>query len=161
MAAEVSVCIREASSPQDFARASELFQEYASQLGVDLCFQNFSTELTQLPDMYGPPSGCLLFAVDGPWVFGCVGVRRLKADATGCEMKRLYVRTEGRGRGIGRTLAWSAVAAGRSLGYRRMVLDTLPSMTAAASLYDELGFRETAPYYENPNPGVRFLELTL
>lgn len=111
--------------------------------------------------MYGPPFGCLLLAVDSHRVVGCVGVRRLKGDATGCEMKRLYVRADGRGRGVGRTLAQSAVAAGRRLGYRRMVLDTLPTMTAAAALYDELGFREAAPYYDNPNPGVRYLELTL
>lgn len=161
MTSEVPVRVREASSSEDFAVAGALFQEYAAQLGVDLCFQNFAGELAQLPAMYGPPAGRLLLAFNGDAAVGCVGIRASQGDATSCEMKRLYVQDGGRGQGIGRLLAESAIDAGRSLGYRRMVLDTLPSMVAAAGLYDELGFRETAPYYKNPNDGVRYLELTL
>lgn len=161
MTSEPAVGVREARSAADFAVASTLFQEYAKQLGVDLCFQGFAGELAQLPGMYGPPAGRLLLAVNGDDVVGCVGVRALKGDSTSCEMKRLYVRDQGRGHGIGRMLARGAVDAGRSLGYRRMVLDTLPTMTVAARLYDELGFREALPYYDNPNEGVRYLELTL
>lgn len=161
MASQAAVQVREAGSADDFAAASALFQEYAAQLGVDLCFQNFAAELAQLPGMYGPPAGRLLVATAGDAIVGCVGIRALKGDVSTCEMKRLYVRDEGRGRGIGRLLARNAVDAARSLKYRRMVLDTLPSMVVAARLYAELGFRETIPYYVNPNEGVRYLELML
>jgi ribosomal protein S18 acetylase RimI-like enzyme len=158
---DASLQITDARAAEDYAVAGVLFQEYATQLGVDLCFQDFTHELGQLPTMYGPPSGRLLLATVGGAVIGCVGVRRLRDDARRCEMKRLYVRDAARGRGAGRALSRAAVTTARDLGYRSMVLDTLPSMTVAASLYDELGFRETNPYYDNPNEGVRYLELSL
>jgi ribosomal protein S18 acetylase RimI-like enzyme len=150
-----------AQQPSEFLQARRLFEEYAAQLGVDLCFQNFSAELDRLADMYGGPAGRLLLArVDGQFV-GCVGIRQLERDATACEMKRLYVRDTARGLGIGRRLALASLDAGRDLGYSRMVLDTLGTMTAARALYGELGFRSTAPYYANPNDDVKYLERML
>lgn len=148
-----------ARSDPDYASARALFEEYAAQLGIDLCFQGFAAELENLRDMYGPPAGRLLLATDGREPVGCVGVRRLSEGT--CEMKRLYARDSARGQGLGRRLAIAAVAAARELGYTRMVLDTLGSMTAARSLYASLGFRETAPYYVNPNADVKYLELDL
>ena len=124
---------------------------------MDLCFQDFAAELERLPEMYGAPSGCLLLGrVDGVAV-ACVGMRRKSAEA--CEMKRLYVRESARRYGLGRRLALAAIAAARTLGYGRMVLDTLESLGPARGLYASLGFRETAPYYANPLPGVVYLAL--
>jgi putative acetyltransferase len=153
----------EASSVAQFAAARALIEDYAAQIsammGVSLAFQNFEVELNQLPDMYGPPSGCLLLARgDDEWA-GCGALRRF-ADGV-CEMKRLYVKPSVRGANLGRQLTESLVAKARTLGYRRMVLDTLEDMIAARTLYRSLGFLETEPYYFNPLPGVSYMELDL
>lgn len=137
----------------------ELFQEYAGSLEIDLCFQNFGRELAELPGQYGPPAGRLMLAVHGDEFAGCVGVRRI--DGVTSEMKRLYVRPAFRRNGLGRALALAAVAAARELGYERMRLDTLGSMTAAIGLYESMGFRRIAPYYHNPSGCAVFMELTL
>jgi ribosomal protein S18 acetylase RimI-like enzyme len=149
--------IAPAATDDDVSQVRELFVEYAESLGYSLCFQGFDKEIERLPQIYGPPRGRMLLArVDGE-IAGCVALRRL--DEATCEMKRLFVRPAYRGLGLGRTLAEAIVDAGRELGYARMRLDTLPSMTAARSLYSALGFREIAPYYDNPVEGARYLEL--
>ena len=153
------VIIREADRTGDVAEIQILFAEYASSLGIDLGFQDFESELASLPGAYSPPRGRLLVASDGARPVGCVGIRRLDGDV--CEMKRLYVRPEARGQGLGRRLAEAAIAFARAAGYRAMRLDTLPSMAAAHELYRELGFRDVAPYRYNPVPGTSFMELVL
>jgi putative acetyltransferase len=151
--------LTEAARPDDFAAARVLFREYAAELGVDLCFQGFEAELDQLPDLYGAPAGCLLIARADDRAVGCGALRRLSDGV--CEMKRLYVRAEARGTGLGRILAERLVAKGRTLGYARMRLDTLARLAAARELYRSMGFAEIAPYYDNPLAGVVYMELDL
>jgi len=148
-----------AATPLEWAQARRLIEAYAESLGVDLCFQNFDQEIEHLPGHYGPPRGAMLLAVEGEEVLGCVGLRP-HDESTG-EVKRLYVTPGARGRDIGRTLALGVVQAAREHGYRRLVLDTLPSMHAAQALYGSLGFRPIDAYRHNPVPGAAFMELTL
>ena len=151
--------IIEARALPDIERARELFREYETSLGVDLCFQGFEQELASLPGAYARPSGRLLLAVDDGRPAGCIALRPLGADT--CEMKRLYVRPEFRGRRVGRLLAERILAEAHAIGYARMRLDTLPSMKEAIPLYRSLGFAEIGPYYANPVPGALFMERAL
>jgi putative acetyltransferase len=151
--------LTEAAGPPDFAVARELFQKYAAQLEIDLCFQGFAAELDRLTSMYAPPAGSLILARSGKSPIGCGAIRRLSDES--CEMKRLYVRPEARGTGLGRNLAERLVGRAAALGYRRMYLDTLVEMAPARGLYRSLGFRETAPYYDNPLPGVVYMALDI
>lgn len=147
------------TSPAQWAEAKRLVQEYAASLKVDLCFQGFDEELANFEREYGPPAGRFFLALESGRYAGCAGLRRFSDEA--CEMKRLYVVPAGRGRGIGEALARRIVDEARRLGYRRLVLDTLPDMTAAQALYRSLGFREIASYRHNPVCGTLFFELAL
>ena len=137
----------------------ELFREYQDQLGVDLCFQDFQEELAGLPGKYAPPRGRLLLALDGDVPAGCVALRPITDEI--CEMKRLFVRQQYRGRGLGRALATEVIGQAGTIGYRRMRLDTLRSLREAMRLYESLGFEESRPYYQNPLPDTVYWELEL
>lgn len=150
----------QATTAEDIQEARQLFEEYASWVEISLCFQNFDKELAELPGYYVPPSGRLFLAVDDDDVMGCVALRKI-GERIG-EMKRLYVRPEFRGRGLGRTLTQKLIAEAKQIGYESLRLDTLPGkMDQAIAMYRSLGFREIAPYYRNPVEGATFMELIL
>jgi GNAT superfamily N-acetyltransferase len=151
------------ATPALLAATREIFREYATSLGVDLCFQNFEAELANLPGEYLPPQGALLLAtVDGE-VAGCGGMRPLPGSdyANACEMKRLYVRPAYRHFGLGRLIAQALLDRGLEAGFSAMLLDTLDEMEAARNLYASLGFEEIPPYYFNPIPGAHYLKAAL
>lgn len=141
------------------AEVSNMFLEYASSLDFDLCFQNFDQELRELPGEYARPSGRLILALYEEMPVGCVALRRLEEEV--CEMKRLYVKPPYRGKGIGRELAEKIISEAKSIGYRKMRLDTISTMIEAITLYESLGFREIGPYRPNPIEGARYFELIL
>ena len=149
-----------ATSPAQIAQARELFLEYAHSLGFSLCFQNFDKELAALPGDYAPPDGRLLLAEHEGQLAGCVALHKLESDV--CEMKRLYLRPQFRGKGLGRALADRIIAEARQIGYRRMRLDTVePVMKEAVAMYRKIGFKEIAPYCPNPIAGALYMELEL
>ena len=156
---EGRLTIIQVESEAELAEARQIFREYADRLGVDLCFQGFEQELAGLLGDYAPPAGRLLLALDGEKVAGCVALRPISAGV--CEMKRLYVRSEFRGTGLGRHLAVEIMRQGRKIGYRQMRLDTLPVMKEAIALYRSLNFREIGPYRHNPVQGALFMEADL
>jgi ribosomal protein S18 acetylase RimI-like enzyme len=158
--ADNSVRIVHAVSTEHVDQARELLLEYAASLGFSLGFQGFDEELKNLPGAYAPPTGRLLLANHRDNAVGCVALRSL-GKKTG-EMKRLYVRPIGRGKGVGRLLVDGVIAEARLIGYERMRLDTImSSMQDAIALYRSRGFREIPPYRENPIAGVLYLELVL
>ena len=144
-------------TPQQIEEVRRLLREYEASLNVSLCFQGFEKELAELPGDYAAPRGRLLLGCDGNQPAGCVALRGL--DAETCEMKRLYLRLEFRGQGAGRRLARAVIQEARTLGYKRMRLDTLAAMQEAKALYESLGFKRIEPYYHNPHPGTEFMEL--
>lgn len=151
--------LRPARFPDDLPAIRALFTEYADSLGIDLAFQDLAHELATLPGDYAPPRGALLLAEHGSVIAGCVALRPIDAEV--CEMKRLFVRPTLRGARWGRMLAEAILTEARRIGYSRIRLDTLPSMTEAHVLYERLGFTDIPPYRHNPVPGARFLERSL
>ncbi len=146
-------------SKEDLEHVRLLFKEYADSLGIDLSFQDFDKELAGLPGDYALPDGYLVLAFAEKIAVGCIALRKVSEHI--CEMKRLYVRPPFRREGIGRKLALKVIDHARLAGFKHMLLDTLPPMKEATSLYRSLGFKETDPYRFNPVEGAIFMELTL
>ena len=152
--------VRQVESAEQIAAIRELFLEYAQSLGFSLCFQSFDQELASLPGDYAPPHGRLLLATSEDTPAGCVALHSLSPGI--CEMKRLYVRPNFRGKGLGKVLAEHVSVEGRNIGYKQLRLDTVePRMQTAVAMYRKLGFREVAPYRPNPIEGALYMELQL
>ncbi len=148
------------SSGADLEAVRGMFREYAVWIDLDLGFQDFESELATLPGAYSPPGGALFIAREGDSVSGCVAIRPFQPPSV-AELKRLFVRPEARGLGVGRALTEAAIDAARSAGYGFLRLDTLPMMGSAQRLYESLGFYEIDPYRFNPVSGALYLELDL
>lgn len=148
-----------AQTEQDYNDASLLFREYAAWLQIDLCFQDFGSELNKLPQMYGLPGGAIFLCKQNDQLAGCVAVRRF--NDTTAELKRMWVRNDFRSLGIGETLLKQGLEFATAAGYASIVLDTLASMTSAIKLYKKYGFEETEAYYHNPHSEARYFSKQL
>lgn len=149
-----------ADDPQCIEDARTIFREYEKWLDLDLCFQGFEEELRTLPGKYAPPDGRLILAYKDGELAGGIALRKI-GDGI-CEMKRLFLRENARGSGIGRLLIEKLFEEARIIGYEKMRLDTFPpKMGKAVKLYESHGFYEIPPYYENPYDGVLYMEKIL
>ena len=152
--------ILQTETAEQIEETRKLFREYEKWLGLDLCFQGFEEELKTLPAKYAIPDGRLFLALVNGKTAGCIALRKLEKSV--CEMKRLFVRNEFRGLGLGNILIEKLIDEARVYGYKKMRLDTLPDqMAKAVKLYKSHGFVEISPYYENPYKETLFLELNL
>lgn len=153
--------IKPVKTDRDVAAAARLFEGYAASLPIELGYQDFEVELASLPGKYAPPHGALLLARDAHnKPLGCVGLRPL-AIADVCEMKRLFLVPAARGMGLGRALAEAILREARHIGFREVRLDTLPTMTSAIGLYEQIGFARIQPYYAPTPAGTVFMSIRL
>ncbi len=134
-----------------------LFREYEKELDENLCFQSFEAELKDPLKKYGSPKGVLYIAKWKDELAGCIALMPLQEEGV-CEMKRLYVRPQFRKHKIGKAMVEQLMKDGKRLGYTTMKLDTLQKLQPAIALYKQYGFTETTAYYENPLPGVVYME---
>jgi ribosomal protein S18 acetylase RimI-like enzyme len=139
----------------DIPEVRAMLREYVAWIGLDLAFQEIEEEIADLPGDYDEPTGALLVAEENHHLVGMIALRPLSGSI--CEMKRLWVRPEGRGRGVAKELVAQILEQARHLNYDEIRLDTLPMMTNAQSLYESLGFVDIAPYYKTPIKGTRFM----
>lgn len=160
MTIETSIRIIPAHTPQYTPSVRQLFTEYQQWLNFSLCFQGFDKELADLPGKYAPPRGRVYLAFHVEHIAGCIALRPMEEEGI-CEMKRLYVRDQFRGKGIGRMLAERIIDDARQIGYCTMRLDTLQRMETARALYSTLGFNVIPAYYDNPMEEVVYMELHL
>ena len=148
-----------ATTKEDFELAKKLMKAYATDIGVDLTFQDFESELEKVSTLYANPEGAFVIAYHNSKPVGCFGIRKIDSEI--CELKRMYLSKDVRGQGLGEKLLKEAIRMAVILKYDRMRLDTLPSMNSAIHLYQKLGFKEIQPYRFNPIAGSKFMELEL
>jgi len=154
------ITFAQAVSAADIAVARTLFKEYEQSIGVSLCFQNFDQELANLPGDYAPPCGRLLLVRVDDQIAGCIALRKL--DDSTSEMKRLYLRPEFRGRGLGEPIVQTLIHEAKLIGYSKIRLDTIPGrMDQAINLYRSIGFKEIPAYYDTPFGDTLYMELDL
>jgi len=138
----------------------DLFREYEKELDEDICFQSFDEELKHPLKKYGPPSGDLVLAYWEDEIAGCIALARMKEPGA-CEMKRLYVKPSSSKIKLGGLLIEELLSSAKERNYKRMRLDTFLKLQAAVHLYHQYGFEKISAYYDNPLPGVVYMEKLL
>jgi putative acetyltransferase len=137
-----------------------LFKAYLLELNEDLCFQSFDSEIDNPLYKYSAPLGALFIAYHNAIPIGCIALQPLQDPQT-CEMKRLFVVSQYRKMGAGDSLIKALLQEAQTLGYSTMKLDTLERLQAALKLYLKFGFETVTAYYNNPLPGVVYMQKKL
>lgn len=145
-----------AKAKKHFNDGKKLFLQYANSLNYDLCFQNFDKELKSIDKEYNNPNGALILAYKNKLAIGCVGIRKFSNKTA--ELKRMFVQKEYRGNKIGQTMLELVLDISNKLNYKKIRLDTLPSMKKAHKLYRDNGFVEIPSYRFNPIKGTIFMQ---
>lgn len=148
-----------ASSPADFAAGAALISEYREEFYEILRLQNIDQELQELEQRYSPPNSQFFLLKEAESVLASAILKRFSEDAV--ELKRMYLKSEARGKGYGKLLLAHCIQKAKDLGFQRMVLDTEPVMTDAIKLYEKFGFQRRDAYYASPLPNVLYYELIL
>ncbi len=148
-----------AETEKDIEIAKMLFSEFDSFLKEQLVeyqkfpwaikyWQNLDKEVKGLPGNYASPKGCILIANYKNKTAGCVGLLAESSEVS--IMKRLYVRPEFRGLGIGKSLVKMIIKHARLSSYKVMCLHTNLLLNSALNLYKSLGFEEVSHNREYP-----------
>ena len=151
--------VREATSAVDVDAVRDLVLAHVAERASMQGIEHMRADAIRLPGPYVPPRGAIFLARSGDEAIGCVALRPLPGSIG--EVKRMYVDSAWRGRGVGRALLESLIAHARSLGYRSLRLGTLAEMTAARSLYASLGFAPIERYRADEIVDTEFYELEL
>lgn len=145
---------------------SILFSEYTNMLIAHdesfkkyLDIQNYDEEISHLESKYGMPNGRLYLIYYAEALAGCIGLRKI--DNQSCEMKRLYVRPEFRGKRLGNILVEKIIADAKEIGYSYMLLDTLPFLQSAIRMYKKFGFYEIERYNDSSMDTSIYMKLDL
>jgi GNAT superfamily N-acetyltransferase len=146
-----------ADTDDEYKHAALLFKEYAVWLNIDLGFQHFEEELTEIKTMYALPKGGIILCKTGDEFIGCLGIRKI--DSNTAELKRMFIKQAWQKQGIGKVLLGKAIKLAQKLNYTTIRLDTLNYMTPAIKLYKEYGFYEIPAYYNNPNTTAVYFEI--
>lgn len=144
----------------------ELFSEYMDMLIEGdprfegyLEIQNYDDELAHLEHKYGEPEGRLYVLYADEKLVGCIGLRKM--DKENCELKRLYIKPEFRGNRLGDLLVKRIIMDAKKIGYKHMLLDTLPFLETALKIYKKYGFYESERYNDSPLDTSIYMKLDL
>ena len=148
------------SGNENLAEIEKLFEEYKTELNVDISFQPEDITAEEISKIYSEPKGKIYLAIVDNEPAGCIAFHQME-NKNNCEIKRLFVRKNFRGLSIGKILIKNVIEDAKNLGYKEIYLDTLSTLKSACKLYEKFGFEQIEPYYHNPLENVVYYRLKI
>jgi GNAT superfamily N-acetyltransferase len=148
----VTIEIHELTKPEEIAALESMVLEYfrivcgylKSDFDVQMSPEEPTANMMATPEKFIPPMGRSFVAKDDGALVGMICLKPLQGAQY--EIKRLYVRSEARGTGLGKRLVRHLFDVAKDLGATDLYLDSIPSLSAATALYAAEGFEHTDPY---------------